>query len=65
MRGRRKGLKESKRTVSGCFLLQVKNIPAYMGFLDSLHWIDVKSINGGRHQVGFDPEVCLPGVAVS
>lgn len=28
-----------------------------MGFLDSLHWIDVKSINGGRHQVGFDPEV--------
>lgn len=34
-----------------------KNIPAYMGFLDSLHWIDVKSINGGRHQVGFDPEV--------
>lgn len=28
-----------------------------MGSLDPLHWIDVKSINGGRHQVGFDPEV--------
>ena len=34
-----------------------KNTPAYMGSLDSLHWIDVKSTNGGRHQVGFDPEV--------
>lgn len=34
-----------------------KNTPSYMGSLDPLHWIDVKSINGGRHQVGFDPEV--------
>ena len=34
-----------------------KNTPAYMGSLDSLHWIDVKSTNGGRHQVGFNPEV--------
>lgn len=30
-----------------------KNTPAYMGLQDSLHWIDVKSINGSRHQVGW------------
>lgn len=34
-----------------------KNTPAYMGLQGSLHWIDVKSINGSRHQVGFGPEV--------